>query len=173
MPKGGPGENAVGEENAVRPMIALIKRGHAVWALLAALLIGGCGFGAVGEKLSGPPVRYTGLIVRTSDPKFKPSLLPRLIEEKSNAVLYEPAMVQRGILIKRGVVAFAERLNARNVKKRVGRTPLILKGVGTKNQTGDLILSEKDAKWLRDAEERGKFLSRAAVAIVIESSPAQ
>ena len=133
MPKGGPGENAVGEENAVRPMIELIKRGPAVWALLAALLIGGCGFGAVGEKLSGPPVRYTGLIVRTSDPKFKPSLLPRLIEEKSNAVLYEPAMVQRGILIKRGVVAFAERLNARNVKKRVGRTPLILKGVGTKN----------------------------------------
>ena len=166
-------ENTVGKEDAVRPMTALLIRKPAGLALLAALLIGGCGFGAVGEKPSGPPVRYTGLIVRTSDPNFKPSLLPRLIEEKSNAVLYEPAMVRRGILKKRGVVAFAKRMSARNVKNRVGRTPLILNGVGTKNRTGDLILSKKDAKRLRDAEERGKFLSRAAVAIVIESSPEQ
>ncbi|MEE9274400.1 MAG: caspase family protein, partial [bacterium] len=112
--------------------------------------------------------KFTGVIVETSDTGFRPSLAPRILEEKTEKVIFGPHLVAKEILQKLGPVGYAARLDKGKAKKRVGKNPLIVQAIAASGKKkGDIVLVKKDADRLLAADREGKFLSQAAVMIVL------
>jgi hypothetical protein len=109
----------------------------------------------------------TGLIIDAQDSRFTPSAAPKIMDEDGREI-YGSAYVDKEWLEKQGIVGYAKSLAEAKANSRVSGNPLVVKAVrvaGANNR--DLILSNEDARKIRELSKNLNFLDQAKVVIIV------
>lgn len=111
---------------------------------------------------------YDGLIIDASEQNFKPALINRIFTEKGE-VLYDPAKVEKKLLVEQGCGEYAGTVDKAKeaLSKRGVRNPLIISASGSIS-AADLNVSDDDAVKIFSANQKGKFFKQARVAFVLK-----
>ena len=114
------------------------------------------------------PVKYTGLIIDVRKLDFNPSLSPKIFDQNGK-LLYGEEFIPEAAGKQRGIAAFFNKLDSRQIEKRAGRTPLLTTAVETTgpNKTNAVIII-KDAARFFDHEESVKNLRKCRVIFLIK-----
>jgi len=110
---------------------------------------------------------YTGIIFEAQHLSFLPSASPKILDEDGREV-YGSAYVDKGWVEKQGIVGYAKSLDEAKVNQRVAENPLVIKAVkvtGANNR--DLVISNEDARKIRELARNINFLERSKVMIVV------
>ena len=110
---------------------------------------------------------YTGLIFDAQHLSFIPSASPKIIDEDGREV-YGSAYVGKEWVERQGIVGYAKSLNEAKANQRVAENPLVIKATkvsGANNR--DLVISNEDARKIRELAKNINFLDRAKVIIVV------
>jgi len=121
-------------------------------------------FAGPAEKVSG---HYDGLIIDASGLNLKPALFNRILTA-SDELLYDPTRLSQQNLAAYGSGKYADSVeNARlALQSRGVKEPLVIKAVDVANGS-DLRVDEDDAVQIFSANQKGKFLTAAKVAFVV------
>lgn len=115
---------------------------------------------------------YTGLIIDASLIDLKPSLIPKIINQKNQEVLYgKNKNIDLNLAIANGFAIYTSSLkNAKSMQSRIGKNPLIIRAVASSGpfQT-DLTIFNSDFEKIVKAIRNFDFLQRAKVVIVLRS----
>jgi len=120
--------------------------------------------------LSGPAFPQgvvTGLIVDAQDLSFTPSAAPKIMDEDGREV-YGSAYVDKEWVEKQGIVGYAKSQSDARANSRVSGNPFLVKAIrvgGANNR--DLILSNEDARKIRELSKNLNFLDQARVVIIV------
>ncbi len=109
----------------------------------------------------------TGLIVDAKDLSFNPTASVKILDEEGREV-YGSAYLDKQWVEKHGVVGYANSLADAKGNERVGKNPHVVKAIrvtGPNNK--DLVLSEEDARKVRELGKHLNFLDQAKVVIVV------
>ncbi|MBI5967333.1 MAG: hypothetical protein HY882_05695 [Deltaproteobacteria bacterium] len=109
----------------------------------------------------------TGLIIDAQDLPFIPSAAPKIIDEDGREI-YGSTYVDKEWLEKQGIVGYAKSIAEAKVNPRVAANPLVVKAIqaaGANNR--NLILSNEDARKIRELSKHLNFLEHAKVMIVV------
>ena len=109
----------------------------------------------------------TGLIIDAQDLSFTPSAAPKIMDEDGREV-YGSAYVDREWVEKQGIVGYAKSPSAARANSRVSGNPFVVKAIrvgGANNR--DLILSNEDARKIRELSKNLNFLDQAKVVIIV------
>ena len=109
----------------------------------------------------------TGLIVDAKDLSFNPTASVKILDEEGREV-YGSAYLDKQWVEKQGVVGYANSLADAKGNERVGKNPHVVKAIrvtGPNNK--DLVLSEEDARKVRELGKNLNFLDQAKVVIVV------
>ncbi len=109
----------------------------------------------------------TGLIVDAKDLSFNPTASVKILDEEGREV-YGSAYLDKQWAEKQGVVGYANSLADAKGNERVGKNPHVVKAIrvtGPNNK--DLVLSEEDARKVRELGKHLNFLDQAKVVIVV------
>lgn len=109
----------------------------------------------------------TGLIIDAQNLPFIPSLTPKVLDEEGREI-YGSAYVSREWTEKQGMVGYAKSLEEARANPRVSGNPLVVKAIqvsGPNNR--DLILSNEDARKIRQLSQNLNFLDHAKVMIIV------
>ena len=109
----------------------------------------------------------TGLIVDAKDLSFNPTASVKILDEEGREV-YGSAYLDKQWVEKQGVVGYANSLADAKGNERVGKNPHVVKAIrvtGPNNK--DLVLSEEDARKVRELGKSLNFLDHAKVIIVV------
>ncbi len=122
----------------------------------------------VGFALAFSQGVVTGLIIDANDlTLFNPPASPKIIDEEGREV-YGSAYVDREWFIKQGIVGYAKSLEEARANPRVGGNPLVVKAIRvTGANSGNLVLSNRDARKIRELSKHLNFLDHAKVIIVV------
>ncbi len=118
-------------------------------------------------SISFSQVVYTGLIFEAEHLSFMPSASPKILDEDGREV-YGSAYVDKGWVEKQGIVGYAKSLEEARNNERVAGNPLVIKALkssGANNR--DLIISNEDARKIRELAKNINFLDHAKVVIVV------
>ncbi len=110
---------------------------------------------------------YTGLIFNAENLSFTPSASPKILDEDGREV-YGSAYVDKGWVEKQGIVGYAKSLEEAGKNERVAGNPLVIKALkaqGANNR--DLVISNEDARKIRELAKNINFLDHAKVMIVV------
>jgi len=110
---------------------------------------------------------YTGLIFDAQSLTFTPSASVKILDEDGREV-YGSAYVAKDWADKHGIVSYAKSLDQAKANQRVAGNPLVIKAVrvtGPNNK--DLVISNDDARRVRDLARHLNFLDAAKVVIVV------
>ena len=110
---------------------------------------------------------YTGLIFDAQSLTFTPSGSVKILDEDGREV-YGSAYVSKDWADKHGIVGYAKTLDQAKVNQRVAGNPLVIKAVrvtGPNNK--DLVISNDDARRVRDLAKHLNFLDAAKVVIIV------
>ena len=110
---------------------------------------------------------YTGLIFDAQDLSFIPSASPKILDEDGREV-YGSAYVDKEWVEKQGIVGYAKSLEEARANQRVAGNPLVIKALkvtGANNR--ELIISNEDARKIRDLAKNINFLDRAKVVVIV------
>jgi hypothetical protein len=110
---------------------------------------------------------YTGLIFDAQSLTFTPSGSVKILDEDGREV-YGSAYVSKDWADKQGIVSYAKSLDQAKVNPRVAGNPLVIKVVrvtGPNNK--DLVISNDDARRVRDLAKNLNFLDAAKVVIIV------
>jgi hypothetical protein len=110
---------------------------------------------------------YTGLIFDAQSLSFIPSASPKILDEDGREV-YGSAYVDKEWVEKQGIAGYAKSLEEAKANQRVSGNPLVIKAMkvtGANNR--DLIISNGDARKIRELAKNINFLDRAKVMIVV------
>lgn len=107
----------------------------------------------------------TGLVVDTRGLKIQPSLYVTIYDENHQEV-YGSAFASREFAVQRGMVGFMKEVQTAATNPRVGKNPLIVKGLRI-NHKG-LVISNADASRLKGAVEHLTFLKECRVLVVMD-----
>lgn len=126
-------------------------------------------FGSVflSSGLVFPQNVYTGLIFDAQHLSFIPSASPKILDEDGREV-YGSAYVDKEWVEKQGIAGYAKSLEEAKANQRVSGNPLVInamKVTGANNR--DLIISNEDARKIRELAKNINFLDRAKVIIVV------
>ncbi len=126
-------------------------------------------FGSVflSSGLVFPQSVYTGLIFDAQHLSFIPSASPKILDEDGREV-YGSAYVDKEWVEKQGIAGYAKSLEEAKANQRVSGNPLVInamKVTGANNR--DLIISNEDARKIRELAKNINFLDRAKVIIVV------
>jgi len=114
-----------------------------------------------------PQSVYTGLIFDAQHLSFIPSASPKILDEDGREV-YGSAYVDKEWVEKQGIAGYAKSLEEANANQRVSGNPLVIKATkvtGANNR--DLVISNEDARKIRELAKNINFLDRAKVIIVV------
>jgi hypothetical protein len=112
---------------------------------------------------------YTGVIIDCTGLGLTSSPSPKLYDEAGIEV-YGTISVSEEYLFDQGVVAYPRSLEAAVSHARIGRKPMIIKALRLDKEThSEPVISQEDAKRLRDANATDHFLERCAVVFVLAS----
>ncbi len=126
-------------------------------------------FGSIflASALAFPQGVYTGLIFDAQDLSFIPSASPKIFDEDGREV-YGSAYIDKEWVEKQGIAGYAKSLEEAKANPRVAGNPLVIKArkvTGANNR--DLIISNEDARKIRELAKNINFLERAKVLIVV------
>jgi hypothetical protein len=110
---------------------------------------------------------YTGLIFDAQNLTFTPSASVKILDEDSREV-YGSAYVSRDWAEKHGIVSYVKDLAQAKANQRVAGNPLVIKAIrvtGPNNK--DLVISNDDARRVRDLAKHLNFLDAAKVVIIV------
>ena len=110
---------------------------------------------------------YTGLIFDAQSLTFTPSGSVKILDEDGREV-YGSAYVSKDWADKHGIVSYAKSLDQAKANQRVAGNPLVIKAVrvtGPNNK--DLVISNDDARRVRDLAKHLNFLDAAKVVIIV------
>ena len=110
---------------------------------------------------------YTGLIFDAQSLTFTPSGSVKILDEDGREV-YGSAYVAKDWADKQGIVSYAKSLDQAKANERVAGNPLVIKAVrvtGPNNK--DLVISNDDARRVRDLAKNLNFLDAAKVVIIV------
>ncbi|MCP4295944.1 MAG: hypothetical protein GY786_10085 [Proteobacteria bacterium] len=110
--------------------------------------------------------QYGGLIIDARDSGVSPAMSPK-IYDKNGLEVYGSAAVERDFALRSGIVGYVKGLENAQKNDRIRGNALIIKAVRSSKKSSDLVISEKDAKLLRELEANQTFLREARVIIVI------
>lgn len=120
--------------------------------------------------LSGPAFSQgvvTGLIVEAQHLSFIPSAAPKIMDEEGREV-YGSAYVDKEWVEKQGIVGYAKSPSDARANSRVSGNPFVVKAIavgGANNR--DLVLSNEDARKIRELSKNLNFLDQAKVVIIV------
>ena len=110
---------------------------------------------------------FTGLIVDAQNLSFTPSAAPKILDEDGREV-YGSAYVDKEWLEKQGIVGYSKSLSEARANSRVSGNPFVVKAIrvaGANNR--DLVLSNEDARKIRELSKSLNFLDQAKVIIIV------
>lgn len=110
---------------------------------------------------------YTGLIFDAQSLTFTPSGSVKILDEDGREV-YGSAYVSKDWADKQGIVSYAKSLDQAKANPRVAGNPLVIKAIrvtGPNNK--DLVISNDDARRVRDLAKNLNFLDAAKVVIIV------
>ena len=111
---------------------------------------------------------YTGLIVDASGLEAKPALFPSVVEEESGRQIFGLNVIDVNMAATQGVVGYAPSLEAARKNPRVGSNPLVVTAIqATGLNKARFSVGSEDALLIKQADEKGAFLSHCKVVIVI------
>ena len=131
-----------------------------------------CAAAIVGLMLIGSGVLYsqtvyTGLIFDAKSLSFIPSASVKILDEDGREV-YGSAYVSKEWAEKEGIVGYAKSLEDAKANQRVSGNPLIIKATKcTGPNSKDLVISNEDARKIRDLSKNINFLDKAKVMVVV------
>ena len=110
---------------------------------------------------------YTGLIFDAQSLSFTPSASPKILDEEGREV-YGSAYVSKEWAEKQGIVGYTKTLEDAKGNQRVAGNPLVIKALKVTGPNGkDLVISNEDARKIRDLAKHINFLDKAKVMIVV------
>jgi len=110
---------------------------------------------------------YTGLIFDAQNLTFTPSASVKILDEDGREV-YGSAYVSKEWAEKQGIVSYVKDLAQAKANPRVAGNPLVIKAIkvtGPNNK--DLVISNDDARRIRDLAKHLNFLDAAKVVIIV------
>ena len=110
---------------------------------------------------------YTGLIFDAQNLPFTPSASVKIHDEDGREV-YGSAYVSKDWAEKHGIVSYVKDLSQAKANQRVAGNPLVIKAIkvtGPNNK--DLVISNDDARRIRDLAKHLNFLDAAKVVIIV------
>ena len=110
---------------------------------------------------------YTGLIFDAQTLTFTPSASVKILDEDGREV-YGSAYVSKDWAEKQGIVSYVKDLAQAKANQRVAGNPLVIKAIkvtGPNNK--DLVISNDDARRIRDLAKHLNFLDAAKVVIIV------
>lgn len=112
------------------------------------------------------PDAYTGLIVDAYDLRLTRAMSPRIVDESGRVVYPDSnSLPDYDYLLDKGLVSYCE--SAREAG-RAGRRPLIVRGVDVVGRLkGDIVVTNRTAERIREANQRGQFLARWSVCFLV------
>jgi hypothetical protein len=110
---------------------------------------------------------YTGLIFDAQSSSFIPSASVKILDEDGREV-YGSAYVSKEWAEKEGIVGYAKTVDDAKANQRVAGTPLVIKAMkATGPNNKDLVISNEDARKVRDLSRNINFLDKAKVMVVV------
>ncbi len=110
---------------------------------------------------------YTGLIFDAQNLTFTPSASVKILDEDGREV-YGSAYVSKDWAEKQGIVSYVKDLSQAKANQRVAGNPLVIKAIkvtGPNNK--DLVISNDDARRIRELAKHLNFLDAAKVVIIV------
>jgi len=123
-------------------------------------------------RVSAQPADYTGLIILVSGIHLDRSISPAVLTPRGEVVYgrgwWMPGQLNVEIAEKFGIVEYASSLAA---VSRAGAHPLIVQAIGVSGPPEswfktDVVITERDAKRIREANGYGRFLQQMRVTLV-------
>lgn len=110
---------------------------------------------------------YTGLIIDVRGLEFKPALNPKVLNA-ANEEVYGTDYIDPKIAFDAGIVIYKDNLNKALRDERIGKEPLIIRGVQVSGPlNSDIIISNNDAVLIHAAAKKQNFLKECKVIILI------
>ena len=111
---------------------------------------------------------FTGLIIDAGGKGVKPVMVPRILTSDGTREVYGPRAVNKNIAIINGFAGYARSVDMAKKNDRVGSNPLIVKAQRAEGtRSGDIVVSEDNAKKILTADIDGRFLKDCKVLIVV------
>ena len=109
----------------------------------------------------------TGLIIDAKDLSFIPSSSPKILDEDGREI-YGSAYLNKEWVEKQGIVGYAKSVEEAQANTRVSGNPYIVKAIKvTGPNSKDLIISNVEARKIRDFSKTLNFLDHAKVMIIV------
>lgn len=110
---------------------------------------------------------FTGLIIDVRGLNFNPALNPKIVNS-ANEEIYGVSYVDRGVASKKGLVNYQADLSAALRNERVGKEPLVVRGVQvTGPLSSNIVISANDAILIHAAAKVQNFLKKCKVIVLI------
>ena len=110
---------------------------------------------------------HTGLIFDARSSSFLPSASVKILDEDGREV-YGSAYVSKEWAEKQGIVGYAKTLEDAKANQRVAGNPMVIKAMKATGPNGkDLVISNEDARKIRDLSKNLNFLDKAKVMVVV------
>ena len=119
------------------------------------------------DKIQKQRGKYTGLVLDARGLKFKPLLYP-VIKNEYGEEIYSAVFINREYAVQHGVCKYFCDMEKAAASKRVGKNPLILKGLRIGEDKNSIILNKPDAAKIEKIVERHSFFKECRVIIVID-----
>ena len=110
--------------------------------------------------------RVSGIIIDARNIYHVPAMVPKIFNEEDK-LIYGPRHYTRSRSINRGPMGYAHNMEDGNVKRRVGKNPIIVEAINSEDST-NLTISKIDSERLRDVEKRFGLLSNCKVLVLLK-----
>ncbi len=135
-----------------------MKKGLSLWICLAAFL----GFGSAFSQGV-----ITGLIIDARELSFIPPAALKVLDEEGRE-LYGSAYISKEWFEKQGMAGYAKTLEDAKANPRVAGNPLVVKAIKSSGPNkGDLVLSDADARKIRELAKNMNFLDHGKIMVVV------
>jgi hypothetical protein len=114
------------------------------------------------------PGEYTGIIVDCRGLGLQPAMSPAILNQSGGDVYIGNLPVDPDFVVNNGIVGYSRALNDARQNARVGKNPLIIKGLNVSGRhKADVVISEKDSRILLGLQASYQVLEKAKVIFVL------
>ena len=123
---------------------------------------------ALKKSLVAGETPFTGLVIDARGLEVEPILNPVIVSEQGHEI-YSSVFISREFAVQNGVCKYLCSMDAALKDQRVGKTPLVLKGLRKEGkQNNAIVVSMSDYRLLEKKIERHEFLKECRVIIVTD-----
>lgn len=107
---------------------------------------------------------YSGVVIDARSFPVKPAMAPKIVDEDGREV-YGSAYVSRDWAVEHGMAGYTKSIDEARTNQRVAGNPIIVKGIRT--SSNEIVISNEDARRIRNAASYQKFLDECRLMIVL------